>query len=231
MKRFYKAARAVELDSGHGVELDGRGVRTPARAILCVPARSLAQAIADEWNAQGDEIEPRAMVMTGLSNGAIDQIAPDPAAFARGIAVYGESDLLCYRADHPDSLVAMQQRSWNPVLDWAEGRYGVTFALATGVMHVPQPEETLATLARVVADRDPFTLAGLSTLVTLSGSLVIGLAALENAFPAETLWRAAELDELYQAEQWGEDDLAARRRAERLREFDNAVRFLRHLND
>lgn len=226
MKRFYREAQAVAVDGGHGITLDGRPVRTPARCALVVPSAALAQAIADEWAAQGEEIDPRQMVMTGLANAAIDQIAPDPVAFGAGIAAYGESDLLCYRAEGPDSLLQAQSAAWNPLLDWAEARYGVTFTLATGIVHVGQEEASLARLRAQVAACDPFTLAGLSTLVSISGSLVIGLAAIEQAFPLDQLWRAAELDELYQADRWGEDSFAARRHADRLADFTAAARFV-----
>ena len=226
MKRFYKQADVAEVDGGYSVTLDGRSVRTPARALLAVPSRALAEAMAAEWNAQGEEIDPRSMVFTGLANGAIDQIAPDPISYGKGVAVYGESDLLCYRAESPSSLVAEQQAAWGPLLDWAARRYDVSFNLATGIVHVAQPGETVARLAAAVAACDAFQLAGLSTLVSMSGSLVIGLAVLEQAFPIDHLWQAAELDELYQVKQWGEDELAAKRRALRETDFAQAAEFL-----
>lgn len=225
MKRFYKTAEYSAVDGGFAVTLDGRPVRTPAREPLIVPTAGLGEAIAGEWAAQGEEIDPRTMVMTGMANAAIDQIAPDPHAFAKGIAAYGESDLLCYRADSPGSLVQAQIAAWNPLLDWAERRHDVSFRLATGIIHVAQPDVTVEKLGQEVMGLSPFLLAGLSTLVTMSGSLVIGLACLEGAFPVETLWKAAELDELWQAEQWGEDALAAERRALREKEFAQAARF------
>lgn len=226
MKRFYKQADVAEVDGGYSVTLDGRSVRTPARALLAVPSRALAEAMAAEWNAQGEEVDPRSMVFTGLANGAIDQIAPDPISYGKGVAVYGESDLLCYRADSPSSLVTEQQQAWGPLLDWAQHRYDVAFAVATGIVHVPQPAETVARLAAAVAACDAFTLAGLSTLVTMSGSLVIGLAVLEKAFPIDQLWQASELDELFQARLWGEDELAAKRRALREVDFAQAAEYL-----
>ncbi|MGD9812404.1 MAG: ATP12 family chaperone protein, partial [Sphingobium sp.] len=225
MKRFYKEVETVPGESGHGIALDGRPVRTPARALLAVPGAALAEAIAEEWRAQGEDINPGSMPMTGLANAAIDRIAPDPEPFAHGIAAYGESDLTCYRAEGPVELVARQEASWQPLLDWAGGRHGVTFAVTGGIVHVAQPDDTLAALRAAVAAHDPFTLAALSTLVTLSGSLVIGLAAIERAFPIQQLWQAAELDELWQAEQWGDDDEALARRAKRHDEFATASRF------
>lgn len=225
MKRFYKTAEVAAANGGFAVTLDGRTVRTPAREQLVVPTAALAEAVAAEWAAQGEEIDPRSMVMTGLANAAIDQIAPDPSVIGSDVAAYGESDLLCYRAAGPSSLVQAQISAWNPLLDWAEQRYDVSFVLATGVIHVAQPEATTERLAAAVHSCDPFLLAGLSTLVTMSGSLVIGLACLEEAFPVEQLWRAAELDELWQAGQWGEDALATERRGLREKDFAAAARF------
>lgn len=225
MKRFYKEAGVVPQDGGHGIVLDGRPVRTPARAPLVLPNEALARAIAWEWAEQGEEIDPLSMPLTGLANAAIDQIAPDPARFAATIAAYGESDLICYRADGPASLVERQGEAWQPLLDWAAERYGVSFMVTSGIIHVAQPEATLDRLRDEVAGQDPLLLAGLSTLVSLSGSLVIGLAAIGGAFPIAQLWQAAELDELFQAETWGDDDEALARRAKRHDEFVTAARF------
>lgn len=226
MKRFYKQAAVVETDGGvHRIALDGRLVRTPARAVLNLPTPALAQAVADEWNAQGEEILPQSMIMTGLANAAIDQIIPDLASFASGIAAYGESDLLCYRADNPAALVTAQAQVWDPLLAWATTRYDIAFHRAVGIVHVPQPPETLARLRAVVSANDAFSLAGLSTLVTMSGSLVIGLAVIEGAITPEDAWNAAEIDEVWQAQQWGEDDDATARRIRRGVEFAQAARF------
>ena len=226
MKRFYKEAAAVAANQGWSIELDGRPIKTPARQPLAAPTRGLAEAIADEWRAQGDSIDPRSMPLTGLANAAIDRVAPDPAAFARDLARYGEGDLLCYRADHPADLVARQAESWDRLLGWARGRYDVTFEIVTGIIHRPQPPATVARLAEAVAARDAFALAGLSPLVTIGGSLVIALALAEGAIEAEPAFDAAHLDELFQAEQWGEDALALEAREARRRDFNAAARFL-----
>jgi len=166
------------------------------------------------------------MPLTRLANAAIDRVVPDPAAFARGLADYGESDLLCYRADGPPSLVERQERVWEPLLGWARNRFGVDFQVATGVMHRRQPPATVAQLALAVAARGPFQLAGLSPLVTIAGSLVVALALAEGAIGLAAAWEAATLDEAWQAEQWGEDMLAAEALANRRREFEAAYRFL-----
>lgn len=222
MKRFW---REVSVKDGE-IRLDDRPVRTPGRAPLAIPYPRLAEAIAEEWRAVEGDIDPRAMPLTGLANAAIDRIATDSVTFAAGLARYGESDLLCYRAETPAELVARQQAAWGPLLDWAQRRYDVHFEVTTSVIHTPQPAATLARLAEAVAARNAFELAGLSPVVTVTGSLVAALALLEGAADAETVWRAAEVDEDWQAEQWGEDDLAQRARAVHRADFDAGARFL-----
>jgi len=223
MKRFWTD---VTVDPDLGVRLDDKPVRTPGRLALVLPNPALAEAVAEEWRAVADTIDPRAMPLTGLANAAIERVAADPAGFAAGLAAYGESDLLCYRADSPPDLVARQNAAWNPPLDWAEGRYGVQFELATGVMHQPQPAETVERLAAAIGAQPAFALAPLAPIVTITGSLVLGLALAEGAMTADAVWAAANLDEDWQAEQWGEDDLARAARETRRRDFDAAARFL-----
>lgn len=225
MKRFYKDADIVAGADGWSVALDGRPMRTPARAALILPTQALAEAVAQEWRAQGEEIDPRSMVMTGLANAAIDQVAPGRAAFAEGVALYATSDLLCYRADGPRELVVRQAAVWNPLLDWARGRYDVAFAVTSGIIPVAQPPETLERMRQAVETQSIFVLTGLSTLVTISGSLICGLAVVEGTFDAETVWDAAEIDERWQAEQWGEDGDAAQRAMGRRRDFLAARNF------
>ena len=225
MKRFYKDVATTAEDAGYGICLDGRPVRTPARAPLAVPTLALAERIAREWAEQGEEIDPRTMRFTGLANAAIDRVAPDPAAFAAGIAAYGESDLLCYRASGPGPLVERQAERWDPLLNWAAKRYDVHFTVVTGIMHAAQPEATLERLRAAVAIHSSFILAGLSPIVSLTGSLVAGLALLEGAADAGAIWDAAQLDELWQMEMWGEDALAAQTRAQKRAEYDDCVTF------
>ncbi|MGN6375443.1 MAG: ATP12 family chaperone protein [Sphingomonas sp.] len=222
MKRFWQDVAVA----GGEIRLDDRPVRTPGRAPLIVPYPDAAEAIAEEWRAVAGEIDPRAMPLTGFANAAIDRIAPDVASFAAGLARYGESDLFCYRADSPVELVARQRQAWDPLLDWARGRYDVQFAVTSGVMHVPQPEATLARLGKAVAARTPFELAALSPIVTVTGSLVAALALLERAADAATVWHAARIDEEWQAEQWGEDELAVRARDAHRADFEAGARFL-----
>ncbi|MBB5684365.1 ATP12 family chaperone protein [Sphingobium boeckii] len=223
MKRFYKDAAATP---DRGVALDGRPVRTPGKALLAVPTDALADAIAAEWHAQGEDIDPRSMHLTGLANAAIDRVAGDPATFAAGLSAYGESDLLCYRAESPQALVSRQSAAWDPLLNWAAERFDVAFAVISGVMHAHQPAATVARLAAVTAARDSFALAGLFPLVTISGSLIAALAISEEAFDADAVWDAVTVDERWQAENWGVDALEAKTQALRRRDFMAATRFL-----
>jgi chaperone required for assembly of F1-ATPase len=226
VKRFYKAASVAPGPGGLAILLDGKPVKTPARAALAMPGERLAEAIAAEWQAQGEAIDPRSMPLTGLANAAIDRVAPDPAAFARGLARYAEADLLCYRAEAPQALVRRQAEAWDPLLAWARGRFGVDFEVTAGVMHRPQPAPTVERLTDAVLERGPFELAALAPLVTVSGSLVIALALAEGAASLEAAWSAATLDEAWQAEHWGDDPLAAAAHDERRRDFDSGYLFL-----
>lgn len=228
MKRFWQA---VTVDADRVVRLDDRPVRTPGRTPLSLPTVALAEAVAEEWRSVGETVDPRAMPLTGLANAAIDRIAADPAPFADGLARYAESDLLYYRADSPPELVARQDAAWNPLLDWARDRYDVHFTLVTGIMHQAQPDATVARLAQAVVALDPFRLAALSPVVTITGSLVLALALLEGAAEADAIWTTAHVDEDFQAEQWGEDYLAVEAREAKRREFDAAIRFLRALQN
>jgi chaperone required for assembly of F1-ATPase len=226
VKRFYKAASVASRPEGCAILLDGRPVKSPARAALAVPTGKLAEAIAAEWEGQGEEIDPRSMPLTGLANAAIDRVAPDREAFARSLARYAEADLLCYRAETPQPLVRRQAEAWDPLLAWARRRFEVEFEVTAGVMHRPQPPHTVERLAEAVLGRGPFELAGLAPLVTVSGSLVIALALADGAISLEAAWSAATLDEAWQAEQWGDDPLAAAAHDERRRDFDSGYLFL-----
>jgi chaperone required for assembly of F1-ATPase len=230
VKRFWKVADIVESDGRYGIALDGRPVKTPARNDLIVPTKVLAEAIAAEWSDCGDEVDPRAMPLTGLANAAIDRIAPNNDRHAAGLAQYGESDLTCYRAQGPDALVQWQSESWDALLAWARRRYDVDFVCVSGVMHAPQPEETVRKLAHAVTSLEPFQLAGLTPLVTIGGSLVAALAVLEEMISAEAAWEAVSLDDRWQLEQWGDDSDARAALDLRRRDFLAAARFLDLLN-
>ena len=226
MKRFYEA---VAVTPERGIALDGRIVRTPGKLPLVLPNAGLAEAVAAEWRAQGDDIVPQSMPLTGLANAAIERVAPDETGFAMELAVYAESELLCYRADTPPALVARQEAIWDPILEWVGRRYNVSLTLVTGIMHHPQPEETLTRLRAAICNNGAFELAALSQIVTISGSLIIALAVVEDAIAPEAAFDAAYLDELWQAEQWGEDDFALDQRAAHRADFLAACDFLRLL--
>ena len=226
MKGFWTDVTVDPRGGGFGISLDGRPVRTPARAELVVESDRLAEAVAQEWRDCGPEIDPRTMPLTGLANAAIDRIAADPGAFAADLARYGESDLFCYRAEGPRTLVDRQSQSWDAILDWAKQRYDVDFACAQGIIHVAQPQDSVIRLAREVANLSPFQLAGLSPLVTIGGSLVAGLAVIDGAIPTEAVWEAVSLDERWQVEQWGVDAEGQAMFDARRRDFLAAARFL-----
>lgn len=226
MKRFWTNAEAVAGAGGWGVELDGKPLRTPARAVLIVPTEALGAAVADEWNAAQATFDPQAMPLTGLANAAIDRVVPDPAAFAAALAQYGENDLLCYRAEGPDALVDKQSHAWDPLLAWGRRRFDVDFATTCGIVHVDQPSATTRRLAHEVATLDPFRLAGLSPLITIGGSLLAALGVLEGALTPGSAWESVSLDERWQLEQWGSDEEAEQRLANRKRDFVAAARFL-----
>lgn len=226
MKRFYKEAVAVAADGGVAVLLDGRPVKTPARNPLQLPTEELAEAIAAEWNGQSEDIDPRSMPLTGLANAAIDRVSPDPQAFARTLAAYGENDLLCYRSEGPQPLVGRQADQWDPLLVWARRRFDIDFEVVAGVIHCVQPARTVEQLGLAIAARSPFQLAALAPLVTISGSLVVALALVEGEIGLDSAWSAATLDEAWQAEKWGEDALATASLEARRHEFEAAYRFL-----
>ncbi|RKT32121.1 chaperone required for assembly of F1-ATPase [Roseovarius halotolerans] len=224
-RRFWKAAEPVAEAGGFTVRLDGRPVKTPAKAPLIVPAFAMAEAIAAEWDAQGEQIDPNAMSVTRAANAAIDKVAHQHAEVAQMLADYGDSDLLCYRAESPVELVERQQATWDPLLDWAADTLGARLRPVTGVMHAPQDGQALATLARQVQAMDAFTLTAFHDLVSLSGSLVIGFAALHSAHDTAALWQASRVDETWQEELWGPDEEARDHAARKESAFYAAKRF------
>ncbi|MGI8930917.1 MAG: ATP12 family chaperone protein [Sphingomicrobium sp.] len=226
MKRFWTTAQVAEADGGFAIALDGRRVKTPARVDLIVPTRGLAQAIAREWTDCGETIDPRSMPLTGFANAAVDRVAADPESFAAGLAQYAQGDLLCYHVEGPQLLVDRQESQWNPLLGWARRRFDVDFVITTGIMHVAQPDATVRQLGHAVAALDPFTLAGLSPLVTIGGSLITALAVIEGELPATAAWEAVSIDDAWQAEKWGADVEAVAALALRRNDFLAAARFV-----
>jgi chaperone required for assembly of F1-ATPase len=225
VKRFWKDVSVSEKGGVFAILLDGRPVKTPARASLAVPTEALAEAIADEWRSVAETIDPRAMPLTGLANAAIDRVGPDKTGFATGLSRYAEADLTCYRAAGPAALVAVQEVAWDALLAWARRRYDIDFAVTQGVIHVGQPAGTVERLSHAVEALDAFHLAGLSPLVTIGGSLVAALALVEQAITADQAWDAVSIDERWQIEQWGADEEAERAIENRRRDFLAAARF------
>ena len=228
MKRFYTAA-TVTRDGPFGVALDGRPLRTPARVPLAVPTRSLAEAIAGEWQAQGEKIDPRSLPLSGFANAAIDRVAADHAGFAKRLATYAESELIAYRADGPASLLAAQATAWDPWVEWLARRYDVGLTITTGIMHVAQPPATLTRLHTAFAAFTPFQLAPLDPIVTITGSAVLALAVAEGELEAQAAYDIAHVDALWQEQQWGRDPLAEKAEAERRADLDAAIRCLQLL--
>lgn len=227
MKRFYKNVTVEEADGGFRVTLDGRPIRTQGGAAQVVPTRALAEAMADEWRAQGHVIDAKSFVFRDLADFAIDQIAPDPGAAVTRLLPYAETDTLCYRADPDEPLHKRQWAEWEPVVTAFEAREGVRMERVSGIVHKPQPAATLATLKARLEALDPFTLAALEVLTSLSASLTVGLSALELEADPDVLWRAAELEEAWQVELWGSDWEAEERRKRRKADFLRAVEFAR----
>jgi chaperone required for assembly of F1-ATPase len=229
-KRFYKAASVAEREDGtFAVLLDGRQVKTPAGKQLCLPTPGLAEAVAGEWNAQGETIVPASLPLTKLANTAIDAVAARKADVAGDIVKYAGADLVCYRAEYPAGLVAAQAAVWDPVLSWAETRYGVRFLTSAGIAHIEQPQASLEAIAEAAGAFDAFKLTALHVMTTLMGSALIALAHAEGALGTAGAWAAAHTDEDWQIAHWGEDYEACQRRKARLAEFEAAARFF-HLS-
>ena len=229
-KRFWKSADTQATETGFGILLDGRPVRTPAKSVLTVPSSAIAEKIAAEFEAQQDRIDPRTMPFTRTANAAVDKVALQHAEVADMLADYGDSDLLCYRAEAPDELVERQSAGWDPLLDWADSALNVRLATRVGVIHRPQDAAALDGLRRKVHGMTNFELAAFHDLVAISGSLVIGFAAKANVKPAEDLWLLSRIDEIWQQEQWGEDEEATEMAENKKAAFLHASEFIRLLN-
>lgn len=225
-KRFWKEARAEEVEGGWQVTLDGRSVRSPAKTLLVLPNKPLADAIAVEWDAQEGDIDPLSMPLTRAVNSTHDKVIPQREAVAEMLAAYGGTDLLCYRAQTPEALQYRQAASWDPMLDWVARHYGLRLTVGAGVMHVAQPENTIATLGADLHRADPFTLTAVHDLVTLSGSLVLALAVLHREIDSDRAWHLSRVDEDWQIEQWGDDEEASEAAAVKYAQFKDADRLL-----
>jgi chaperone required for assembly of F1-ATPase len=225
-KRFWKQATVVAEGAGWGVRLDGRPVRTPAKAALVVPTRAMAEAIAAEWDAQQGEVRPATMPAMRAANSAIDTVSVQFDAVARMIAAYGKTDLLCYRAEGPGPLADRQAAVWDPLLDWAAEVLGARLVVTTGVLPVAQDVVALSRLEAALRGCTAFELAALHDLVAIPGSLVVGLAVARGHIGVEDGWTASRIDETWQAEQWGVDEEAAAQEALKRQAMHDAARFL-----
>jgi chaperone required for assembly of F1-ATPase len=225
-RRFYKSVTVEAVDAAHRILLDGKTVRTPAKAMFAVPTFALAEAIAAEWEAQGERIDPATMPLTRFANSAIDGVRGQEAAVRDDIAKYAVSDLICYRASEPAPLVRRQAEAWDPVLAWAGEVLGVRLLTAGGVMPVVQPLDAKAAVLRALAECDAFALTALHVMTTLTGSALLALAHARGRLSAEEAWTAAHVDEDWQIIRWGEDAEAAARRQRRWQEMQAASRLL-----
>ncbi|WP_373355670.1 ATP12 family chaperone protein [Pseudoroseicyclus sp. CXY001] len=225
-KVFWREVVAEPAGDAWHVTLDGRPIRTPGRQLLALPTAPLAERVAAEWRAQEGLIRPETMPATRTANSALEKVAPQREAVAEMLAGYGETDLLCYRAESPAELVARQAEAWDPLLAWAEETYGAPLIVTTGVMAVAQPPAATARLAAEVGALDDFALAAFHDLVALSGSLVLALAVRAGRLEPEAAWAASRIDESWQEEQWGHDDEAAAAAALKARAFLDAAAFL-----
>jgi chaperone required for assembly of F1-ATPase len=224
-RRFYETAATVAVADGHAVRLDDKPVRTPARRVLAAPTLALAEAIAAEWLAQKDVIDPAKMPLTRLANAIIDGVAEAPQPVADEIGKYLASDLLFYRATSPQGLVERQVRHWDPILDWARQAFGDDFKLGEGVVYVAQPQAALAAV-RAAIPEESWRLGAVHSITTLSGSALIALAVARGALSADAAWQAAHVDEDWNMAQWGRDDMAMARRDFHFAEFQAAATVL-----
>ena len=226
MKRFYKDAAVGEAEDGFRVLLDGRPVKTPAKNALALPTRALAEAIAAEWQEQGEDIDPASMPFLKLANTVIDGIAANRDAVIDAILRFGENDLLCYRAHQPPELAALQAQGWDPVLAWARRRHGVDFILVEGFTHADQPPATLAAFRAALGAHDPFSLAALHVVASVAGSVVLALALADGELAPAQIFALSRIDEDYQASKWGRDHEAEIRARNLARELETAAQFI-----
>lgn len=224
-RRFYERA-SISEDGCHTLLLDGRPVRTPARQLLSQPSAALAEVLAAEWNAQTDTVDPARMPLTRLANTIVDGVSANRTAVADEVSKYLGSDFLFYRADRPEGLVARQTEYWDPVLGWARETLGARFVLSEGVVFVQQPQSALDA-ARAAIPHDPWRLGAVHAITTLTGSALLALAVLKGRLTPEVAWAAAHVDEDWNVQFWGEDELAARRRAFRFAEMQAAAQVIR----
>ena len=227
-KRFYTDVAVSPADDGYGITLDGRKVNTPGRTPFVMPARALAEAVAGEWQAQGDHINPATMPLTALGNSALDYVTPSMDAVRDEICAFAGGDMLLYRAASPVGLVERQSAAWDPVLAWVEAELGAHFELTEGLMPIPQAEDSLEKIAAGLNEVPPLPLAAISVVTTLTGSALLGLGLARGHSNSDAVWLAAHIDEDWQIEKWGRDEEAEIRRKKRKTEYEAAALVLRH---
>ena len=226
MKRFYKHAGVTETPDGFGVALDGKPVSTPAKRPLGVPTRALAEAIAEEWRAQGETVDPKRLPLTRLASIALDRVAPRREAVVAEVAKYAGTDLVCYRAEQPPELAERQHAAWQPLIDWARLRFDAPLTATASILPVAQPTASLKAFEAAIASYDTHRLAALHLATAACGSLVVALGLIEGRIDAEAAFASAELDESYEIERWGEDAEQAARRAGLKEDIALAARFV-----
>lgn len=224
-RRFYKKVAVTGTTAPFEVTLDERSLRTPLKRALDLPSRRLAEAVASEWAAQAEKIDPHSMPYTKLANTALDRVAGDRERIVSQIVDFAGSDLVCYRAEKPRDLIERQARAWQPVLDWARATFAAEFLVAEGIVHIEQPSRSLGAMRDYLGGKSPWALTALHNLTTLTGSALIAAMACDSAILPAEAWLAAHVDEDWQIEQWGSDEEARHRRDYRRREFDNCLRF------
>lgn len=227
MKRFYKAVGVTPEESGFSVRLDDRPVKTPAKNGLLLPTRPLADAIAGEWEAQPEEIDPHSMRLTRLANSAIDRVTEHREAVIGEIAGFADTDLVCYRAAEPEALAEKQGAGWDPLVSWAAERHGIDLRTTTGLLPVAQSEASAKAVQAAIRAFDVFTLAGLHLVTSACGSVVLGLAVADGRIDGPAAWELSLIDETFQIEEWGEDPEATKRRAGLLEDITAAAEYLR----
>lgn len=225
-KRFYKQASFEALEGGFAITLDGRVVKTPAKSPLLIPYEKLAKAVAEEWDAQETHIDPAVMHLTRLANTAVDRVSVQRSYVLEELARFGDTELLCYRAENPTELIRLEAEKWNPLLDWAAKELKAPFKTTSGVLHVEQPDAAKKAVEAALAEVPDFALAGLHNVISLTGSIILGFAILRGRLEAEEAFELAHVDETYQSALWGEDSEAQERLALRRIELEQSAFYL-----
>ena len=219
VKQFWTTVGVEESEGGFSILLDKRAIKTPAKAQFFVPTRALAEKIAEEWNLQSEMMDLLKMPYTRMTNSAIDKVRTQFDEVVEHLASYAQTDHLCYRADGPEGLVSRQNAAWNPLLDWASECLNARLNTGTGILHVNQPSESVSNLRDRISTMSPFDLAAVHDLITISGSFVAALAVIYDYKSAENIWEICRIDEIWQIEQWGSDDLEEAASAQKRDDF------------